>query len=52
MGRPIRFNTKKEFKIVNKCIMCGRIIPMGYAICGSCDKKRKEALKRLLRGRR
>ena len=37
MGRPIRFRTKKEFRIVNRCIMCGRIIPMGYAICSSCD---------------
>ena len=52
MGRPIRFRTKKEFRVVNRCIMCGRIIPMGYAICSSCDRKRKEALKKFLRGRK
>lgn len=51
MARPIKFKTKKEFKIVNRCIMCGKIIPMGYAICDSCERKRKDALKKFLRKR-
>lgn len=46
MATPIRFRTKKEFKMVNRCIMCGRIIPMGRAICDSCNIKRLKALRR------
>ena len=41
MAKPIRFKTKKEFKIVNRCIMCGKIIPLGYAICSTCNQKRQ-----------
>jgi len=46
---PTRF---QRVKIVNRCIMCGRIIPLGSSICSICDRKRKEALKKFLRGRR
>ena len=46
MAKPIKFRSKKEFKLVNKCIMCGKIIPMSSAICDTCNKKRLKFLKR------
>lgn len=46
MARPIKFRTKKVFRVVNRCIMCGKIIPMGYAICNTCNNKRLRALRR------
>jgi predicted nucleic acid-binding Zn ribbon protein len=49
MAKPIKFRARNpRFRIVNKCIMCGKIISMGQAICNSCNLKRKRAL----RGRR
>jgi len=35
-----------KIKIVNRCIMCGKVIPMGLAICNTCNLKRLKALKR------
>jgi len=52
MAKPIKFRIKKELKIVNRCIMCGRIIPSGHAICSSCNQKRQIALKKYIRSRR
>jgi rRNA maturation endonuclease Nob1 len=52
MARPIVFRPKKEFKLVNRCIMCGKIIPIRYAICSSCNQKRQIALKKYIRSRR
>lgn len=40
MAKPIKFRVKRKFKLVNRCIMCGKVIPMDYAICSSCNKKR------------
>ena len=36
----------KKIKIVNRCIMCGKIIPISSAICSTCNLKRLRALKR------
>ena len=41
----IKFKSKKKFELVNRCIMCGKIIS-SEAICGSCSSKRIAALKR------
>ena len=46
MAKPIKFRSKKEFKLVNRCIMCGKIIPIRDAICNSCNTKRLKALKK------
>lgn len=46
MAKPIKFRSKKEFKIVNRCIMCGKVISIGNAICNTCNHKRLIALKR------
>lgn len=37
MAKPIKFRSKKSFKIVNRCIMCGKIIPIHKAICDTCN---------------
>ena len=29
----------QRIKFVNRCILCGRIIPIGTAICSSCSNK-------------
>lgn len=42
----IKFKTLEKRKIVNRCIMCGKTIPMSKAICTSCNNKRVQALKR------
>lgn len=39
MSAPIKFRIKKEFKIVNRCILCGKIIKDGF-LCDSCKKKK------------
>lgn len=52
MARPIRFRTKKQFKVVNRCIMCGRSVSRGRAICTSCNLKRIDSLKKSIRARR
>jgi rRNA maturation endonuclease Nob1 len=41
MAKPIKFKTIKEFKFVNRCILCGKIIPMGQVICNICAVKSK-----------
>lgn len=47
MAKKIIIPTKSaKIKIVNRCIMCGKIIPRGYAICNRCDNKRIRALNR------
>ena len=52
MGKPIKFKSKKHFKIVNKCIMCGKIISMDRAICIACNNKRIKSLKKRTKERR
>ena len=47
MAKPIKFRSKKKFEIVNRCIMCGKVIPMSKAICNACNTKRIRALRRL-----
>ncbi len=46
MAKPIKFRSKKEFKIINRCIMCGKIIPVNKAICNTCNQERIKALRR------
>ncbi len=35
-----------RIRIVNRCIMCGKVIRPGQAICRSCNLKRLIALKK------
>lgn len=35
----IKFKTKKEFKIVNRCLFCGKVIPSKGIVCSVCSKK-------------
>ena len=35
-----------RLRIVNRCIMCNKVIPMGRAICSICNAKRIRALRR------
>lgn len=44
MAKPIKFRLKRQFQIVNRCIMCGRIIPQGFAICATCNRERLKGL--------
>lgn len=47
MAKPIKFQAKiPRFKIVNKCVICGRVIPSDKYICGSCKRKFEVKLKR------
>lgn len=45
MARKFRIPTEK-IKFVNRCIMCGRIIPSGYSICATCNRKRIKNLRK------
>lgn len=41
MAKPMKFKTKKEFRIVNRCIICGRVVSSGKIICDTCSGKNK-----------
>ncbi len=53
MPKQLKFRASlPKVRIVNRCIMCGKSIPMGYAICSSCNAKRQTALKKYIRNKR
>ncbi|HUS49341.1 MAG TPA: hypothetical protein VMZ91_04205 [Candidatus Paceibacterota bacterium] len=41
MAKPIKFKAiNPRFKIVNRCIYCGKVINTGF-ICSSCKTRKK-----------
>ena len=47
MAKKIIVPAKSQrIRIVNRCIMCGKVIPVGNAICSTCNNKRVRALKK------
>jgi rRNA maturation endonuclease Nob1 len=41
MAKPIKFRFKKEFKIMNRCIICGRIVSSNKIICDVCSGRNR-----------
>lgn len=44
MAKPIRFMTRKELKIVNRCLICGERIPSNRVLCSRHDKMFKRGV--------
>lgn len=48
MAPPIKFRAKfPKIKIVNRCIICGKVLPRGSIMCSSHEPNYKKLLKKL-----
>jgi len=50
MARPIKFRpiALPRVKIVNRCMLCGRVIPSSQVICSSCSAQVRPSNRRRL----